>query len=261
MKRSILMAASTALLVSSCHVTEKTVSLADLDGEWNIEQAGGTGMTANEEGRLPYIGIDAAQGRIYGYSGCNRIAATADKQATGLRLNMNRFAVTMMACPDMDKERAVLKALEDTREARKTGKGRVALLDAQQKTVAVLAKRYEPLPVAKLKGRWYLAKVYGQPLPDGLEERPYVEFDTAAGTLSGRAVCNRMTGSYQTDGASVGALTIGPLATTRMMCKDMDTERNITAALERCRKAGLQADGHVVLYAAGGEPMLELTRK
>ena len=54
---------------------------------------------------------------------------------------------------------------------------------------------------------------------------------TKGGKVSGNAGCNRFTGSYTTDG---GEITIGPLATTLMMCEEsiMNAEATFLVKLQ-----------------------------
>ena len=63
-----------------------------------------------------------------------------------------------------------------------------------------------------------------------VEAESFVTF-RSEGRLSGHGGCNRLTGSYKQDG---GALSIGPVAMTRMNCEQgiMDVEQAFVAALE-----------------------------
>ena len=72
----------------------------------------------------------------------------------------------------------------------------------------------------------------------------------ADGRINGSAGCNTYLGPYQTDGRS---LTIGPLATTRMLCAQpvMDQETAYLAALQRATQYQFES-GQLVLRDASG---------
>jgi heat shock protein HslJ len=70
------------------------------------------------------------------------------------------------------------------------------------------------------------------------------------GRINGSAGCNTYMGPYQSDGST---LTIGPLATTSMLCQQpvMDQETAFLAALQNVSQYQFDS-GRLVLRAAGG---------
>ena len=72
------------------------------------------------------------------------------------------------------------------------------------------------------------------------------------GQLSGSAGCNNYTAAYEVEG---GNITIGPAATTRMMCSDpegiMDQETEYLAALEMAASYEFEDDRLILLDAEG----------
>ena len=86
-------------------------------------------------------------------------------------------------------------------------------------------------PAVPLEGtEWRLAEIGGQPQPaESMTTRTPGFTLTASGRkVQGSAGCNRMTGTYELDGAN---LRFGPLATTRMACPGMATETAFLKAL------------------------------
>lgn len=83
----------------------------------------------------------------------------------------------------------------------------------------------------------------------------YVQF-RSKGRLTGYSGCNRLQAQYVADD---GSIFIGPVAATRMMCAEtvMTREVALAAALERSRTFRRQQT-ELVLYDAGGQPILEL---
>jgi heat shock protein HslJ len=82
-----------------------------------------------------WITLDPKAHRFTGSAGCNRINGSFDVQGEALRFG--RAASTMKACPDMDKERAFLDVLEDTRRYRTSGRT-LELMNGDGKVLARL---------------------------------------------------------------------------------------------------------------------------
>jgi heat shock protein HslJ len=81
------------------------------------------------------------------------------------------------------------------------------------------------------QGRWQLEKLNGAPiqLPEGTEEKPYLEVDSSATRLTGYGGCNRLMGQVKVDGGNISFPGLG--GTKRYCEKTMDLERNFMKAL------------------------------
>ena len=66
---------ASALILASCGGSKNMLTLSSLNGEWNITEVDGQKIT---DKKMPFIGFDVAQKRIYGNSGCNRMMGTFD---------------------------------------------------------------------------------------------------------------------------------------------------------------------------------------
>ena len=124
-KKTIVAIAACAISLAACNAPKKAM-LEGMDGEWNITEVDGSKL-ATVSGQTPYIGFDLKEGRIYGFSGCNRIMASVDEK-TGMP-DFGHMGSTMMACPDMDTERNVLAALSDVKTFGQLPGGNVALFN------------------------------------------------------------------------------------------------------------------------------------
>ena len=69
------------------------------------------------------------------------------------------------------------------------------------------------------------------------------------GSVSGAGACNRLMGSYTT--GERRALKIGPLATTKMACPNLDQEQQFLRALESTTHYDM--DGPMLLLLSNGE--------
>lgn len=103
------------LLLSSCKNIKNTVTMSELKGEWNIVEVNRQEVSANP---LPFIGFDTEEKRIYGNSGRNRIMGGFRLSNKNDKIELEEIAGTMMACPDMELETNVLKALSEASRIR-----------------------------------------------------------------------------------------------------------------------------------------------
>jgi heat shock protein HslJ len=109
----------------------------------------------------------------------------------------------------------------------------------------------EPTSAADLAGTsWAVVSIGGAPVVEG--SGPHLTFG-ADGNASGSTGCNSMSGSYTTDGA---ALTLGPMATTRMACEEnlMAQEAAVLQALTGV--SGWEIDSDGLLHLTGGTELV-----
>ena len=220
------------LLLPSCKTARDMVSENDICGEWNVVEIQGEPVRAQSN---PFIGFDTKKGRVYGYSGCNRITGSLDLSRDN-KIELGHMASTLMACPDM------------------------ALYASDKEPVMLLSKRFSVVPLSGLEGEWNIVKVYGDTLSTDLEMRPSVKLDIADGRISGNSGCNRITGELRSDETVGNSISFHSVAATRMMCPDMETEKNILSALNNVRTYGILENGNLVFFTAGGAAVLELRR-
>jgi heat shock protein HslJ len=173
----------------------------------------------------------AEDGTVGGSDGCNVYNATY--QVDGNNITITPGISTLMACvePVMNQATEYLTALEsaatyqiqgDTMELRDSGDNAVASFAAQPTSLAgtswdVIGYNNGREAVVSVIIGTELTAMFG-----------------ADGSLTGSAGCNNYTGSYESDGD--GSISVGPLATTRMMCSDpegiMEQEQEYLAALQ-----------------------------
>jgi heat shock protein HslJ len=92
----------------------------DLAGtRWVLVQLGSEPVAHAGGGPEQFIALEAAQQRIAGNAGCNRLMG--GYTLNGDQLKFSQMATTRMACVEMDRETAFLKALEATESWRIDG--------------------------------------------------------------------------------------------------------------------------------------------
>ncbi len=97
---------------------------------------------------------------------------------------------------------------------------------------------------------WTLATLDGAPV----KVAAYLGFE--GDRASGVAPCNRFMGGFAQTGARV---TIGPIASTRMACPELDLEQRYLGALTDAALAEISGD-RLILRGADGVELMTLTR-
>jgi len=192
-------------------------------------------------------------GRVAGTAGCNQLGGSYTLAGASLTFKAN-MASTMMACPEplMKQDKAVGLALTRVAGYRLDGE-LLELLDAGG-AVQLRFVRLKPTP---LVGQVWQLTGYNNGKEAISSARNGTEINLEFrddGTLGGSDGCNRYMSGYTLSGA---ALTIGPLASTRMACKGpegaAEQARDYAAALGAV--TGYRIDGGELLLLTGaGKP-------
>ncbi|RIX76567.1 META domain-containing protein [Acidovorax cavernicola] len=135
-RRTALPAVVTAaLLLAGCG---SGISLDEpIEGPvWRLVQLGDEPVAPGGDAQLQF---DRNSGRVSGSGGCNRVTGSFTR--AGVSLKLGQMAATRMACADPVRganEAQFLAALQNTTSYR-LAPGRLALLDASGRTVALLS--------------------------------------------------------------------------------------------------------------------------
>ncbi|MGL4292446.1 MAG: META domain-containing protein [Bacteroidales bacterium] len=142
MKKKVtsMLVIAASILTFGCKTTktEKTISPEQLAGKWNITLIDGKEAKAE---KTPFIDF-AAENRIHAQLGCNiyNSSYTYNPSTGELKFSENG-QTTMMFCPDMETEKAVLNAINATRKVRSSESGNcIDLLDENSKTLMTICK-------------------------------------------------------------------------------------------------------------------------
>lgn len=104
---------------------------------WQLVQLGDEPVAAGSGAQVLF---DRDSGRVSGSGGCNRISGTFTR--SGIALKIGQLAATRMACADPARganEAQFISALQSTASYSLAGAGRLALLNANGRTVALLS--------------------------------------------------------------------------------------------------------------------------
>lgn len=249
------------LAMFSCRSSKEAASLSSMNGEWNIIEINGSAVVPGQGQQLPFIGFDTATGKVYGYSGCNRLMGSFDVNAKAGTIDLGALGSTRMMCPDMTLEQNVLSTLGQVKGYKKLGKGNMALCNASDRPVIVLQKKNADVKVSDLKGEWNITEVNGEAVSTGMDTKPFIAFDVKEGRIHGNAGCNLINGGFKTEEGNALSISFPAMASTMMACPDMETEGKIMGALNEVRSFGKLAGGGIGLYDANNTLVLVLAKK
>lgn len=125
------------LALSACSGPRQTLNLG---GEWDVIQIDTIHITP-EKDVTPFLGFNAVNGEVYGFTGCNRLTGEINKRnlAEGV-VDFSRMGSTRMLCRDNAYESAMLEALQ--RVSRATANNdTLRLMEANGNPVLILKKR------------------------------------------------------------------------------------------------------------------------
>lgn len=269
MNRKILTIIVSTLLLSSCGVNKKTITVpkeqltqtattikqtdaSQLDGEWLVWTVGGKKVTGEER---PYLNFSIAEGRIYGNNGCNTLNGDFTT-GEGQSLRISNVISTMMACADAPFEAAINQALENARYFTVSKKGHelyLDLLNSSKSTIMVLRRHNMEF----LNGAWTPVEINGKA---NHNEEVRMVIDVPEQKLHGNSGCNLMNGSLLIDPDKNNSIQFLDIATTRMMCdrENMATETALLVALESVEHAKAGKNGTVVMTDKDGKTVLIL---
>ena len=124
-------------MMISC--SEAKTDAKKLEGKWNVVEVKGEKIL--KEG-LPYMECDMAQNKLHGNAGCNMFNTTITLDANDVSsITIAPGAATMMACPDMATEDAIMKAMGDVKAVKAgNSESEMALVDQDGNVLLVLSK-------------------------------------------------------------------------------------------------------------------------
>lgn len=126
------------------------------------------------------------------------------------------------------------------------------------------AKKGVEATFSDLDGRWNIVELNGKVL-DPAETNQLIELDMARRTLSGKAGCNRMMGQVEYSESHKHIVKFPQVATTRMACPNMDSERELLQALDKVVR--FEAEGEtekvnkIALYGTDNTKLMVIEKK
>lgn len=241
MAASRLLIITLALLLTACAGTatpggSPSASAPTLEGtSWVVTQIKGAATLAGHQPTIAFSG-----GRASGKASCN--SYSGDFTQSGGTLTLGPVAMTAMACADEavnTQEHAFTGALGEVTQVRGTADG-AELLNAGGAAVLTLATALKAGPKPLIGTSWTLTGIVANQGVSSVVSGSTVTMTLTQDALSGKA-CNTFRGPVT---VKDGALTVGPLATTKMACPtEQEGKQEATVLATLADVTGYTIDG------------------
>lgn len=239
--------------------TQKVYTSAELakgiiKGDWTIEEVMGRKAVGE---KIPYLRFEPSEKRMYGNDGCNVINASYTCNPADSTMRFSQVISTMMACGlEGITDREISIALDETRRYSWALDGhdyRLTLLnEAGQPIMNLIHCNFE-----YLTGAWHIVAIEGDPIDvQGMN----ILIDVDEGKLHGNTGCNIMNGKVETDLDTPNSISFSAIATTRMMCPDIESETRLVVALEEATSARALSADTVELLGSNKQPVIKMVR-
>jgi heat shock protein HslJ len=239
MKKTVYMVVGIAALVSlaACAPTASQAGGEITGVVWVLDSLNGATPVSGTTITVEFTD----NGSVGGSGGCNRYSGQYSVSGGDIQITQP-MASTMMACEQavMEQESAYFQALGTAKRFVVNG-DQLTLNDEGGKAIATFKAQSQSLEgtswqvISYNNGKQAVTSVLvGSELT--------ADFGTAS-NLTGSAGCNNYNGGFETDGNKI---TIGPLASTRMMCSEpegvMDQEFQFMEALQSAATYKIEGD-------------------
>lgn len=223
-----------------------------LDGEWTLISVRDNKLTGDER---PYIYFEEKTGRFYGSNTCNILNGEFKTTPEG-GLQFGGVISTMKMCNDAPFEFMINSAIDEVRKYKIKREGddeTLSLLNKDGKALLVFNRHN----IDFLNGAWKVVSIDGVPVTASAMK---FSIDILELKIHGNAGCNILNGSILIDPDRPNSIQFQQLATTRMMCPDIQQETALLVALEEVTSAYRSGEARVVLRNNGGKDKIVLER-
>lgn len=224
-----------------------------LNGEWILVEVNGEKVTGDDR---PYLTFDANKGRYYGSNGCNILNGTYVAKAEGV-IELGEGATTLMICNDAPYEYLINVALGQTAGFRITKSGTESLLHllSNRGRTVMLLKRTN---LDYVNGAWKVTAIKGS--SELVNDKMRFVFDMENLTIHGNAGCNIVNGKMFLDPDLANSLQFHNLASTRMMCPDINGETALLVAFEETSTCFKVDSNTIVFKSKTGEELIRFDK-
>lgn len=128
--------------------------------------------------------------------------------------------------------------------------------------ISCASKTQKEDPVSKLEGMWELNYITGPRIAfDGLypNKKPTINFNVKENQVYGNNSCNTFTGTLKVTANKIDFTQ--PMATTRMMCADVQGEQVFMNTLQKVTSYDITDDGKTLNFISGDIAMMRFTKK
>ncbi len=232
--------------------------IAPLLGCWSVVTINGEEVIVNGENH-PQITFEAIPDAktailVIAYNGCNYLNGSWIVKGKKLEPN-GEFISSLRACDNAPYEFAINQAINQISDYSVIDNKTISLNTNTGRSVMTLRKRN----LQFLNGAWQVTTIQGIPVPANTAIKVVIDIDECK--IHGNAGCNILNGTVVVNLDKGNGLEFKDLATTRMTCPAINTEREFLLALEEVStcEEGASPD-QAIMKSQNGREVLTLIR-
>lgn len=239
------------IIFQSCSSTSSSMK-EKTSGSWTLATLNDSPI--NRMVAVPTLEIDTDAMRVFGNSGCNTYNGPLEALNSKEFKVSDKIASTMMACNTENIEGTYLQTLA-TATKYEVKNGMLKLYNKTGKNVLSFIKNTN-VANQRLHDIWMVATIDGNPI-NRMVTVPRLEINLTEHKIFGNDGCNEYNGTI--DQVSPTTIKFGKIASTRMMCENMDITNKFNAALGKV--SSYKLDGlKLKLMDANGKEVLSLIK-
>lgn len=226
-----------------------------ITGEWIIVSAGGKQIPSTDD--MPYVTFEKPTGKLYASDGCNIINGSYKINPDGT-VSFDNVISTMKFCGDLEYDNLISLTLasEEPVNVKIEKVGQESFIRFyNQKGKEIMSARKHNMDF--LNGNWQIISVNGKAI-DGDEANIFIDINELK--VHGNTGCNFFNGQLYINPDKSNAIDFSNLASTRMLCHNMDQESAIFLALEETTTAIEGSEGRVMLLNSAGKELMSLRK-
>ncbi|MCI9607048.1 MAG: META domain-containing protein [Muribaculaceae bacterium] len=240
----------------------ETVAAIDkiLYGEWTVANVNGQAVTGDDR---PYVVFDTTSVnpfrlKVYANNGCNTINGDMSVTPGGDMHKASEFLSTMMYCADAPYEIGINMAFETVKSfnIEKIGNDYLLYMKNSAGNPLMILRKSD---ISFVNGAWTVTKIGNEDVAE--DKGVKLVIDVPELRVHGNTGCNILNGNIFVDPDKQNSLQFKDLATTRMMCPDIENEQKFLVALEQVETVVPGPDGTTALLKdAHGKTLIALKR-
>lgn len=219
---------------------------AQINGDWTLNRLNDAPI--NRSVKIPNMVINLSQKQLSGTGGCNNYTGQIT-ELTANTVNFGKVVNTRRACINKNIEQEYLTALNAVQSYQIKGDNLI-FYNAEGDKILSYMKGITREPNQKIHDIWTAVRINGNPI-DRMTPTPTMEINLTEMKVFGNDGCNEYTGDIKE--ATDGQITFGMLASTKKMCRKMETAELFNAAMNQVASYRLEELNLILIDAENKE--------
>jgi heat shock protein HslJ len=249
----LLFSCTNSSKISSGNKAISTEEIGELNGDWILSSI--NNGPVNRMVILPTLNIDLSKMRLSANGGCNYLSGGIDSISKST-ITISPMISTLKACIEPNIESEFSMALSQIKTYEIKNSTLTFMNEKGEKILSFIKDSAKTAAPQQLHDIWAVTKINGNPI-NTKNPIPDMEINLTTMKVMGTNGCNRYNGSI--DNISESKIHFGPVATTRMMCENMEAPNQFDEALTKI-VSYKREDLQLMFFDESGKEVLTLKK-